>query len=145
MRNIVAVLFVCGLIVTQSSAPVEACFRRNRCNTYSFPQAQCGPCHEAGSKKCQRHTATAHKTTTPAHLGRKGLASLSFVFGRVGGDCEYRDGFTLTIYSDGSWRAIGDYHCNTGGITSCQSAPVTFSLRNQWDPATKTCGGATLS
>ena len=65
------------------------------------------------------------------------MASKSFTFANPlrAGHCEIRGGYSLTINSDGTWRAIGHYHCNAGGITSCD-----HTLKNVLD-----AGGAAVA
>lgn len=44
------------------------------------------------------------------------------------GNCELRGGYTLTIFSDGRYRAIGTRKCNAGGINSCKRFVVSVAL-----------------
>jgi hypothetical protein len=44
------------------------------------------------------------------------------------GNCELRGGYTLTLFSDGRYRAIGTRKCNAGGINSCKKFEVSIEL-----------------
>lgn len=49
--------------------------------------------------------------------------SWSFAVDRTG-KCELREGGTLTLFSDGRFRAIGSRKCNAGGIISCKDHKI---------------------
>lgn len=62
------------------------------------------------------------------------VASKSWRFGvdRLG-NCELRDGASLTLFSDGRYRAIGSRKCNAGGINSCKKHEICVAFFRDGD------------
>lgn len=89
---------------------------------------ECG-CSD-GEGSLIRAEVVSETKADPTKTGIDALASKTFQWpdaDRIG-NCELRGAYTLTLFSDGRYRAIGTRKCNAGGINSCKQFEVSIEL-----------------